>query len=105
VSGGLSSEQRKRLTVAVELVAAPRCLFLDEPTSGLDSRGAALVARVMRGVSRQGVAVVSTIHQPSREIFACFDELLLLQVSAACSAARCGGQRRVLLACTCVTGH
>jgi ABC-type multidrug transport system ATPase subunit len=72
-------EQRKRLTIAVELVAFPRILFLDEPTSGLDGSGALLVAGVMRAVADRGVVVVSTIHQPSAAIFGMFDELLLLQ--------------------------
>lgn len=76
---GLSTEQRKRLTMAVELVCQPRVLFADEPTSGLDGRGAMMVARVMQAVAHRGVAVVSTIHQPSAAIFALFDELLLLQ--------------------------
>jgi ABC-type multidrug transport system ATPase subunit len=77
---GLSTEARKRLTIAVELVTAPRVLFLDEPTSSLDSRGAELIALLMADVShKQGVAVVSTIHQPSAAIMGLFDELLLLQ--------------------------
>lgn len=76
---GLSTEQRKRLTMAVELVTQPRVLFCDEPTSGLDGRGAMMVARVMQAVTCRGVAVVSTIHQPSAAIFGMFDELLLLQ--------------------------
>ncbi|KAF8073262.1 ABCG35 [Scenedesmus sp. PABB004] len=76
---GLSVEQRKRLTIAVELVTAPRVLFLDEPTSGLDARSAANVARVMRGISGGGVTVVATVHQPSAAIFGLFDDLLLLR--------------------------
>jgi energy-coupling factor transporter ATP-binding protein EcfA2 len=65
--------------MAVELVTQPRVLFCDEPTSGLDGRGAMMVARVMQAVTSRGVAVVSTIHQPSAAIFGMFDELLLLQ--------------------------
>ncbi|KAJ8906822.1 hypothetical protein NDN08_003308 [Rhodosorus marinus] len=76
---GLSSEQRKRLTIAVELVVRPSILFLDEPTSGLDSRGALKVVKAMRRVSDTGVAVLCTIHQPSQEVFSCFDSLMLLQ--------------------------
>ncbi|KAI3862926.1 hypothetical protein MKX03_011415 [Papaver bracteatum] len=45
---GLSTEQRKRLTIAVELVANPSIIFMDEPTSGLDARAAAIVMRTVR---------------------------------------------------------
>lgn len=63
----------------MELVTFPSVLFLDEPTSGLDTRSATLVAGVMHDISRQGVTVVATIHQPSQSIFRQFDELLLLR--------------------------
>ncbi|PNW84179.1 hypothetical protein CHLRE_04g224500v5 [Chlamydomonas reinhardtii] len=76
---GLSTEGRKRLTIAVELVANPSCLFLDEPTSGLDARAAAIVMRAVRNVARNGRTVMVTIHQPSIEIFESFDQLLLIQ--------------------------
>eukprot|EP00198_Chlamydomonas_reinhardtii_P008553 XP_001697890.1 ABC transporter [Chlamydomonas reinhardtii] len=78
-SGGLSTEARKRLTIAVELVANPSIVFMDEPTSGLDARAAALVMRAVRNTVNTGRTVVCTIHQPSREIFEAFDELLLLK--------------------------
>ncbi|GLC42336.1 hypothetical protein PLESTM_001322300 [Pleodorina starrii] len=76
---GLSVEARKRLTIAVELVANPSCIFLDEPTSGLDARAAAIVMRAVRNVARNGRTVMVTIHQPSIEIFEAFDNLLLIQ--------------------------
>uniref|UniRef100_A0A803MQJ2 ABC transporter domain-containing protein n=1 Tax=Chenopodium quinoa TaxID=63459 RepID=A0A803MQJ2_CHEQI len=76
---GLSAEQRKRLTIAVELVANPSIMFMDEPTSGLDARAAAIVMRTMRNVVNNGRTVVCTIHQPSIVIFEAFDELLLIK--------------------------
>ncbi|PAN43887.1 hypothetical protein PAHAL_9G000300 [Panicum hallii] len=76
---GLSTEQRKRLTIAVELVANPSVIFMDEPTSGLDARAAAIVMRTVRNTVNTGRTVVCTIHQPSIDIFESFDELLLLK--------------------------
>ncbi|XLS69359.1 hypothetical protein HN51_020382 [Arachis hypogaea] len=76
---GLSTEQRKRLTIAVELVANPSIIFMDEPTSGLDARAAAIVMRTVRNTVNTGRTVVCTIHQPSIDIFDVFDELLLLK--------------------------
>ncbi|KVH92999.1 AAA+ ATPase domain-containing protein [Cynara cardunculus var. scolymus] len=73
---GLSTEQRKRLTIAVELVANPSIIFMDEPTSGLDARAAAIVMRTVRNTVDTGRTVVCTIHQPSVDIFEAFDENL-----------------------------
>lgn len=74
---GLSTEQRKRLTIAVELVANPSIIFMDEPTSGLDARAAAIVMRTVRNTVDTGRTVVCTIHQPSIDIFEAFDEVSL----------------------------
>ncbi|XP_071715772.1 pleiotropic drug resistance protein 1-like isoform X1 [Rutidosis leptorrhynchoides] len=76
---GLSTEQRKRLTIAVELVANPSIIFMDEPTSGLDARAAAIVMRTVRNTVDTGRTVVCTIHQPSIDIFEAFDELYLMK--------------------------
>ncbi|KNA08458.1 hypothetical protein SOVF_162410 isoform A [Spinacia oleracea] len=76
---GLSTEQRKRLTIAVELVANPSIIFMDEPTSGLDARAAAIVMRTVRNTVDTGRTVVCTIHQPSIDIFEAFDELFLMR--------------------------
>ena len=76
---GLSVEQRKRLTIAVELVAKPSILiFLDEPTSGLDGQSAYNTVRFLRKLAEAGQAVLVTIHQPSAQLFTQFDKLLLL---------------------------
>ncbi|GAA0170679.1 ATP-binding cassette [Lithospermum erythrorhizon] len=77
---GLSTEQRKRLTIAVELVANPSIIFMDEPTSGLDARAAAIVMRTVRNTVATGRTVVCTIHQPSIDIFEVFDELFLMKI-------------------------
>jgi ABC-type multidrug transport system ATPase subunit/ABC-type multidrug transport system permease subunit len=75
---GITAEQRKRLTLGVELAANPSALFLDEPTSGLDSYGARLVMNHVRHLCTEGRSVVCTIHQPPQDILALFSHLLLL---------------------------
>lgn len=77
---GLSTEQRKRLTIDVELVANPSIIFMDEPTTGLDARAAAIVMRAVKNVAETGRTIVCTIHQPSIDIFEAFGELILLKV-------------------------
>ncbi|KAF7185841.1 ABC multidrug transporter atrF [Pseudocercospora fuligena] len=78
-TAGLSVEQRKRLTIGVELVSKPSILiFLDEPTSGLDGQAAFNIVRFLRKLADVGQAVLVTIHQPSASLFAQFDTLLLL---------------------------
>ncbi|KAL3672024.1 hypothetical protein V7S43_002689 [Phytophthora oleae] len=76
---GASMEQLKRLTVGVELAAQPSILFLDEPTSGLDAAAAKAIMEGVQKVARSGRTVLTTIHQPSAEVFGLFDSVLLLQ--------------------------
>lgn len=72
-------EQRKRLSIGVELVAKPEALiFLDEPTSGLDSQTAWAIVSLLKKLADHGLAILCTIHQPSNIIFQQFDRLLLL---------------------------
>ncbi|KAJ8070581.1 hypothetical protein OCU04_000954 [Sclerotinia nivalis] len=76
---GLNIEQRKRLSIGVELVAKPELvLFLDEPTSGLDSQTAWSTCSLLRKLADHGQAVLCTIHQPSSQLFRIFDCLLLV---------------------------
>ncbi len=78
--GGLSHEVRKRVTIAVELVARPRVLFCDEPTTGLDASSALAIMTTVRALAtRAGITVLCTIHQPSSTILALFDTLLVLE--------------------------
>mmetsp|Transcript_4399 Transcript_4399/g.11080 ORF Transcript_4399/g.11080 Transcript_4399/m.11080 type:complete len:1493 (+) Transcript_4399:44-4522(+) len=76
---GLSFEQKKLLSIAVELAASPSIIFLDEPTSGLDSRSAMKVVETLRKISNEGRTIIATIHQPSSAVFEMFDDLLLLK--------------------------
>ena len=77
---GLSVEERKRVTIGVELAAKPSLLlFLDEPTSGLDSQSAFNIVRFLKKLAAAGQAILCTIHQPNSALFENFDRLLLLQ--------------------------
>ena len=77
---GLNQEQRKRVTIGVELASKPELLmFLDEPTSGLDSGAAFNIIRFLRKLADSGQALLVTIHQPSSVLFEYFDELILLK--------------------------
>lgn len=76
---GLNVEQRKRLTIGVELAAKPDLLlFLDEPTSGLDSQTSWAICDLMEKLTKAGQAILCTVHQPSAMLFQRFDRLLFL---------------------------
>ncbi|XP_012485367.1 ABC transporter G family member 13 isoform X1 [Gossypium raimondii] len=75
---GISGGEKKRLSIALEILTRPHLLFLDEPTSGLDSASAFFVIQTLRNVGRDGRTIISAIHQPSSEVFSLFDDLFLL---------------------------
>ncbi|EFA80736.1 ABC transporter G family protein [Heterostelium album PN500] len=75
---GISVEERKRLTIGLELVAKPHILFLDEPTSGLDAQSSYNIIKFIRKLADAGMPLVCTIHQPSPVLFEHFDRILLL---------------------------
>lgn len=76
---GLNVEQRKLLTIGVELAAKPKLLlFLDEPTSGLDSQSSWAICSFLRKLAQSGQAILCTVHQPSAILFQAFDRLLFL---------------------------
>ncbi|KAJ5768874.1 ABC multidrug transporter atrF [Penicillium odoratum] len=79
IIGSLNVEQKKRVTIGVELAAKPSLLlFLDEPTSGLDSQAAFSIVRFLKKLSQAGQAIVCTIHQPSSMLVQQFDMILAL---------------------------
>ncbi|RLN05697.1 hypothetical protein BBJ28_00024932 [Nothophytophthora sp. Chile5] len=75
---GISGGERKRLSFATEILTNPSLLFVDEPTSGLDSYMAEAVMVQLQQLAREGRTVITTVHQPSSELFSLFDNLYLL---------------------------
>ena len=81
ITRGLSSGNKRRLSVALALVKRPSILFLDEPTSGVDSASAVRMMSFLQKVAaEQNVAVVCTIHQPPASVFAGFDNTMVLSM-------------------------
>ncbi|KAI9763697.1 MAG: hypothetical protein M1840_009170 [Geoglossum simile] len=82
---GISGGQKRRVSVASQLITGPKILFLDEPTSGLDSAASNEVMSFVKDVaSKYGLIVIASIHQPSTSTFKLFDKLLLLSAGRPC---------------------
>ncbi|KAH0475522.1 MAG: uncharacterized protein KVP18_000649 [Porospora cf. gigantea A] len=75
---GISGGERKRLNVATELLTNPGLILADEPTSGLDAYMAYVVVRKLRQLADKGATVISTIHQPSVDVFNQFTKVMVL---------------------------
>ena len=75
---GISGGERKRLSIAVELISSPAVIMLDEPTSGLDATAATSMMTTLRRMADNGKTIIAVIHQPSQHVFAMFDDLLLV---------------------------
>ena len=75
---GISGGQRKRVNVGMEMVGDPSLLFLDEPTSGLDSTTSYDLISALSKLAKKGVNVIAVLHQPSYQLYAMFDRVLLL---------------------------
>ncbi|KAF7112837.1 hypothetical protein RHSIM_RhsimUnG0188100 [Rhododendron simsii] len=76
---GLSGGQKKRVSICIEILTRPKLLFLDEPTSGLDSAASYYVmSRITKLEQRERRTIITSIHQPSSEVFSLFTNLCLL---------------------------
>lgn len=79
---GISGGEKKRLSIACELIASPSVIFADEPTTGLDAFQAERVMETLRKLAQEGHTVVCSIHQPRGSIYSKFDDLILLSSGA-----------------------
>lgn len=99
---GISGGERKRVSVASELVVRPPLLLLDEPTSGLDATSAQALIKTLKDLASMGHSVAVVIHQPRTAIYNMFDNLLLLSKGQTIYNGSACGARAHLEACPLV---
>ncbi|WEW60487.1 hypothetical protein PRK78_005974 [Emydomyces testavorans] len=75
---GISGGEKRRVTIAIQILTDPKVLLLDEPTSGLDSFTATSIIEVLNGLAAEGRTLVLTIHQSRSDLFQYFSNILLL---------------------------
>ncbi|KAL5091533.1 hypothetical protein Trisim1_003135 [Trichoderma cf. simile WF8] len=75
---GISGGEKRRVSIAVQILTDPRILLLDEPTSGLDAFTANSIMEVLQGLAQEGRTLILTIHQPRSDLFKHFGNVLLL---------------------------
>ncbi|KAL9483684.1 hypothetical protein ACSS6W_002473 [Trichoderma asperelloides] len=75
---GISGGEKRRVSIAVQVLTDPRILLLDEPTSGLDAFTASSIMEVLQGLANEGRTLILTIHQPRSDLFKHFGNVLLL---------------------------
>lgn len=75
---GISGGEKRRVTIAIQILTDPKVLLLDEPTSGLDAFTAMSIIEVLQGLADEGRTLVMTIHQSRSDLFGHFSQVLLL---------------------------
>lgn len=75
---GISGGEKRRVTIAIQILTDPKVLLLDEPTSGLDAFTATSIIDVLSGLAAEGRTLVLTIHQSRSDLFRSFNNILLL---------------------------
>ncbi len=81
---GISGGQKKRVSIALELIDDPDIIFLDEPTSGLDTYNAFNVVKILKQLSTKGKTIITILHQPASEIFYLIDNLIIIDNGEIC---------------------
>ena len=76
---GISGGEKRRVSIAIQLLSRPKVLFLDEPTSGLDSKTAMVIIELFDKLAKEeNATIIMTVHQPSEDMFSIFETVLLL---------------------------
>ncbi|PKS11198.1 hypothetical protein jhhlp_002959 [Lomentospora prolificans] len=81
---GISGGEKRRVSIAVQVLTDPRILLLDEPTSGLDAFTANSIMEVLQGLAAEGRTLILTIHQARSDLFKHFGNVLLLARGGEC---------------------
>ncbi|XP_069350527.1 ATP-binding cassette sub-family G member 5 [Eulemur rufifrons] len=76
--GGISSGERRRVSIAAQLLQDPKIMLFDEPTTGLDCMTANQIVVLLVELARRNRIVVLTIHQPRSELFQLFDKIAIM---------------------------
>ena len=74
----LSRGEKKRLSIALELITSPALVFMDEPTTSMDTFTAENIIKIINRLTEKKLTIIATIHQPNTHIFAQMDQLMLL---------------------------